>query len=395
MESVKKMKTAIIGCGVISDVYIRNLNNLFSIIDLTALCDLNQAAAKEKAEKYGIKQTMTLEELEEAEEIELVVNLTNPAAHYDVIKRMLNAGKHVYTEKVLTPELEKGRELIKLADEKGLYLGVSPDTILGAGIQTAKKILDAGLIGQVTSCMVSVNRNQVLNSEVFRFLRGDGGALPKDVGIYYVAALLVLLGPVKSIRGFGANSLLHQAEFLYQEDVLNEWEIPGNNLVTGALEFENGVLGSLHFNGNTVNVERSMFMIYGTEGILELGDPNSFNGYVKLSRPESETCDIPFTHGYNGQPTLPQATNAEYTYGHRGVGAAEMAWAVRMNRPNRCNKELGLHTMEVLCGLDEAIASGTEYKMQSSFECRPLKSGYLSAALGGQIRADAERSLIE
>lgn len=391
----KKVKTAVIGCGMISNIYIRNLKDLFSIIDLTAVCDINQEAAEQKAKAYGIEKIMTPEEVAVSKDIEMVVNLTGPAVHYEVIKMMLEAGKHVFTEKLLTTDLSHGAELLRMADEKKLYLGVAPDTILGAGIQTAKKIVDSGLIGQVTSCMVSINRNQSLNSESFRFLRGDGGALPYDIGVYYIAALLCLLGPVKAIRGFAAPALKHHAELLYQEDWSASWTIPGNNLLTGALHFAGGALGSVHFNGNTIGEEKSIMLIYGTEGILELGDPNTFGGYVRLIRPETGQCEIPHTHGYNGKPVWTEPTPFDYAYGHRGVGAAEMAWAIRKQRKNRCSKELGFHTMEVLYGFDQAAETGNTYEMTSSFHMAALKSGYISTCGHGKMRADAERSLID
>ena len=175
---IQKVKTAVIGCGMISNIYIRNLKHLFWICDLAAVCDINPAAAREKAELYGVERIMTIDEIAESDEIELVVNLTGPAAHYDVIKRMLLAGKHVFTEKMLVTDLAQGREVVALAREKGLYLGVAPDTVLGAGLQTARRAIDSGWIGTVTSCQATINRNQPLNSERFRFLRGEGGALP-------------------------------------------------------------------------------------------------------------------------------------------------------------------------------------------------------------------------
>ena len=142
---------------------------------------------------------MTIDEIAASDEIELVINLTPAFVHYGVIKQMLLAGKHVWTEKVITNTLEEARELVDLANEKGLCLGVAPDTVLGAGIQTARRALDMGMIGSVSSGVVTINRNQSLNAELFGFLRGNGGSLPYDVGVYYVAALLCLLGPVRSV----------------------------------------------------------------------------------------------------------------------------------------------------------------------------------------------------
>lgn len=381
---------------MISNIYLRNLKNLFYIIDLVAVCDLNPASAEAKAHTYGVERVMTIEEIEQSEEIELVVNLTSPVAHYDVIKRMLEAGKHVFTEKTMTAELWQAQELVALAEEKHLYLGCAPDTVLGAGIQTARQIIDAGLIGDVTSCLVSVNRNQNLNSETYRFLRNNGGALPHDVGIYYIQSLLTLLGPVRSLYGFGAPALLHKAELLFQSEPDEQWQIPGNNVLSGSLRFENGAIGSIHFNGNTTNATKNVFTIFGTQGYLDLGDPNTFGGEVVLVRDSGAACEIPLTHGYDGKPTLPDPTQFEYSYGHRGIGVAEMAWAIRTGRPNRCSKEMALHAQEILCGLDASASSGLKYVMQSTFE-RPeaLKAGYMSSMFGGAMRADAERSLME
>lgn len=392
MSELRKVKTAVVGCGMISNIYIRNLKNLFSIIDLAAICDINRTAAEEKAKIYGIDRIMSVDEVAESAEIELVVNLTGPAAHYDVIKRMLLAGKHVFTEKMMTTDLEKGRELVALAEEKGLYLGVAPDTILGAGLQTARKVLDAGMIGEVTSCVVSINRNQSMNSEMFRFLRSEGGSLPYDVGIYYVAALLSLLGPVESICAFGEQAPVHKHQLLFQEETQDSWQIPGYNLMTGTLKFRNGVLCSVHFNGNTISSEQSMIILFGTEGILKVGDPNQFNGFVKLIKPEGGECLIPHSHGYNGASVLPEPSPFD-GYGHRGVGAAEMAWAIRKGRKNRCSKEYGLHCMEVLCGMESSADTGKVYRVQSDFEIKPLRSGYYSTMEGS--RGDAELSLVE
>ena len=392
---IRPVKTAIIGCGMISNIYIRNLKNLFSIVDLVVLCDMRKESAEEKAKLYGIQRVMTLDEIESDPDIEMVIILTGPSVHYDIIKRMLLAGKHVYSEKTLTVTVEESRELCAIADEKGLYLGASPDTVLGAGIQTAKKLIEAGLIGKVTSCYASINRNQPLNSEVFRFIQnGSGGCFPMDVGVYYVAALLALLGPVKEVKGFTMEAPIHEKEMLYLNNK-DSWKLEGANLAVGALNFKNGVLGTLHFNGLSLNIEQPEIRIFGTNGILKLGDPNTFNGNVRFLNPLGEEVDMPFTHGYDGVPTLEDATSYETMYGHRGVGAAEMAWAIRENRKNRCSKEFATHTLEVLSGMEESSKSGATYKTKTNFEFKALKSGYYSTTFGRGMRADAERSLID
>lgn len=388
-----KVKTAVVGCGSISSIYIRNLKSLFSIIDLVALCNRTRSKAEEKAAQFGVPKVMTLEEVASDPEIELVVNLTPPGSHYEVTKMMLEAGKHVYSEKVFTTDLQQAYELSALAKQRGLYLGVAPDTVLGAGIQTARRVLDVGLIGKVSSGFVSVTRSHNLMSELFPFLRGQCGCLPYDVGVYYVGALIALLGPVKAVRAFTAPAPVYEKQLLFVEDAPKAWQIPGSNLVCAGLEFESGALVSVHFNGNTVGDEQSRFELYGNLGMMKVGDPNVFGGEVTLLLPEGREVEFPFTHGYDGSNTLSEPTPFDGG-GNRGIGVAEMAYALRQGRPNRLSQDYGIHCLEVLTGIDAAATSGTTYEMKSSCRIRPLAPGYYST-VWGSARADAERSLID
>lgn len=387
----RKVRTAVVGCGMISNIYIHNLSKLFSIIDLAAICDLNRAAAEEKAATYGVGRIMTTDEIAADPEFEMVVNLTAAPAHYSVIRQMLEAGKHVYTEKMFTTELEKSRELVKLAEEKGLMIAVAPDTALGAGVQTARHMIDSGLTGKITSGIVSVTRNQNLNSETFKFLQKPGGAIPYDVGIYYIGALVAVLGPVKAIRAFTAPAPEHRKQLMYDAANPEAWTIPGSNLITAALEFECGALVSVHFNGNAVGAQTSMIRLYGTRAVMDMGDPDSFGGRVQLTFPESEPTVMPFTHGYNGVNAIDHFP-FEF-YGHRGIGAADLAWAIRRGRGNRLSMHYGLHCQEILQGMDEAARTGGTYEMQSRCDVRPLAPGFFSS--NGHGRGDAERSLID
>ncbi len=148
---IQPVKTAVVGCGAISDAYLGTMTNKFKILDVVGCCDRNPEKAQGKAQKYGIK-ALTMEEILADDSIEIVVNLTTPTAHHSVIKQLLEAGKHVYTEKVLAVELDHAAELVKIADQKNLYLGAAPDTFLGSAIQTARYVVDSGMIGEITSC---------------------------------------------------------------------------------------------------------------------------------------------------------------------------------------------------------------------------------------------------
>lgn len=391
---MKPVKTAIVGCGMISNIYIKNFQHMFSIIDLAALCDMDEKAAKEKAEKYGVAKIMTMEEICQSREIELVVNLTGPAAHYSVIKQLLEHGKHVFTEKVLSIHFEEARELAALAEEKNVFLGVAPDTFLGAGLQTARKALDSGWIGNPTSCVAAINRNQPFNSEVFGYIKKEGGGFPCDVGVYYLTALLSLLGPVEKVTGFcSLEGKTHEGKLIYNGNYGQRWTMADANLMAGALLFQSGVLGSVHFNGESINDEQPHLVIYGTEGIMYLGNPNDFDGFVKIVQNGGEVMEIPMTHGFCGSPIYGEP--GAYDYGqHRGVGAAEMAWSMRMGRSCRASKEMGVHVVELLKGMEFSSRKGQTHQMQTTFEQpRPLPSNYLAKELGGFIKGDSETAL--
>ena len=201
---IQPVKTAVVGCGSISDAYLSTMRSKFKILELVGCCDRNAHKAQAQAHKYGL-QAMSLEEILADDSIEIVVNLTTPTAHYPVIKQLLEGGKHVYTEKVLSVELEHAAELVEIADRKGLYLGAAPDTFLGSAIQTARYVVDSGMIGEVSSCYCTLTRDGELFGRAFPFTIKPGGGIGFDVGIYALTALLSILGPVAGSLGRGAH----------------------------------------------------------------------------------------------------------------------------------------------------------------------------------------------
>lgn len=397
MAELKKVKTAIIGCGQISKIYILNFKNLFSIIDLVALGDINQSAAEEACARFEIAKAMSIDAILADPEIELIVNLTAPAAHYEVIKRCLEAGKHVYSEKMLCFDLSQGRELIELAEQKNLHLGVAPDTFLGAGVQTAIKAIDSGMVGQITSAVACINRNQLLNSELFRFIPKLGGSMPYDVGIYYLTALLAMLGPISKVSGFADVPPHHEGVLINRGNYGESWDFVSSNSMAISMQFKNGALGNFHINGNSINEEQPYIAVYGTEGILFLDNVNQFGAKVRIIRSGGESFVLPHTHGYSGKPVLGDPTGGEIAvYEHRGLGTAEMAWAIRKNRKHRASKEMALHCVEFFEGVTYSSKTGCMYSMTTTFERpAPLPSGYLNTTFGGQMLIDAERSLVD
>lgn len=376
---MRRIKTAIVGCGSISDIYMTNFTNgTFQIIDLAACSDLMVDRMNASAEKYGIR-AMTLDEICADPSIELVVNLTTPAAHYPIIKQCLQAGKHVFSEKMIAVELEQGEELVALANEKGVRLGVAPDTFLGASVQTARYIVDAGLIGKPLSCRASISRNYAIYGEFLTHLCRKGGGIGFDMGGYYLTALSSILGPAKSVAAFTS---IHEPQRtntrIGAPGFGQTYTIEEPNVITAAIQYENGVLGTLHMNSDCLLDETYGLEIYGTDGILYMGNPNEFGSPVYLQKTMGEKAPFPFTHGF--------AANS------RGVGAAEMAWSIAADRPHRAGKEMAFHVFELMHGVMRSAASGEVYRMQSRFDIpAPLPTSFMGD--GGWTRKE-ESALI-
>ena len=364
---MQKIKAAVVGCGSISDIYMTNLTSgKFTAIELVACSDLMVERMNESAAKFGIK-AMTMDEICADPEIEMVLCLTTPAAHYPIIKQALLAGKHVFSEKMIAVDLWQGEELVKLANEKGLHLGVAPDTFLGAAVQTAKYIVDQGLIGKPLSCRASISRDYGIYGEFLTHLYKKGAGIGFDMGGYYLTALAAILGPVKNVSAFTAVNEPHRTNTrVGARDFGKEYDIEVPNVVTAVMQYANGVLGTLHMNSDCIEDEETCLKIYGTEGILTMGDPNQFGAAVYLQKPLCEPVAFPFTHGYKENS--------------RGLGASEMAWSIAAGREHRTSKEMAFHVFETMHGIMLSAENGEVYHMKSTFQTpAALPAGFVSA----------------
>ena len=361
---IKPVKTAIVGCGMISDAYLSTMINKFKILEVVGCCDLDAAKAQEKSQKYGIK-VLSLEEILADASIEIVVNLTTPVVHYPVIKQLLEAGKHVYTEKVLSVELEHAADLVKIADQKNLYLGAAPDTFLGAAVQTARYAVESGMLGEITSCYCAFTRDGDILNRAFPFTAKPGGGIGFDVGIYSITALLSILGPVKEVSGVVQTRNPARPE--YSLDRFGEsFQVQCENLMAGILQFECGTVGNILFDSNSIFIlpEKPSLVLFGSLGIMYMADPNRFGGEVKV-----------ILKG-NSEPVVLQQSHA-FSDESRGLGVAEMAWSLRMGRKNRASKEMAYHALEVLHGLVRSSQAKSNQVLQSSFEkTPPIPRGY-------------------
>ncbi len=358
--SEKKMRVGVIGAGAISDIYLENMINKFDQLEVKCVSANHIESAQKKAEKYGIK-ACTTQELIDDPEIELAVVLTPVGAHYGLIKQALLAGKHVYTEKTITDDVEKAKELVALADEKGLYLGAAPDTFLGSALQTAAKVINDGLIGEIHSFVISANRNNNLLLSIFSFLRQPGAGILYDYGVYYLTALVSLLGPVKRVGGIiGKPYPTHVNVIPNSPEFGKVMDTPNESQVAAVVQLENGITGTFHIDADSTLRDEAFFAIYGTKGILYLTDANQFGGTVRFL-PDSTDWRVP------AQP-VELWSWTPYSENSRGVGPADLAEAAFEGRPCRASKEMAAHVLDALTGILQGGESGQFVDITSTCE---------------------------
>ena len=351
-----KIKAGIIGCGNISDIYLKNLTDVFKTVEVKACADLIIERAKEKTEKYNIPFTYTVEEMLNDKEIEMILNLTIPQAHTEVNLKALNAGKHVYCEKPFALNMEDAKKVLVVAKETGLYVGCAPDTFLGAGIQTCRKIIDDGWIGKpiaATAFMTCAGHESWHPGPEFYYKAGGGPML--DMGPYYITALINLLGPINKVAGLCKKSRdkrIITSQPKYGEVI----DVDVDTHVTGLLDFECSAVGTIITSFDVWASNLPRIEVYGTLGSLSVPDPNTFGNAVKLKRFNSENWElIPYSHIYNENS--------------RGLGFVDMAHAIREGKNNRASGELATHVLEAMLG----IISSSDKSEYISLETRCSK----------------------
>ncbi len=307
------------------------------------------AAAKARAEQYSVR-AMTVDELLKSDEIDVVINLTVPAAHYDVSKSILSAGKHAYSEKPLSLSARDARKLVAEADRRGLKLGCAPDTFLGGGGQTARRLIDKGAIGKVvsgTAHVLSHGMEAWHPNPAFFFQPGAGPML--DLGPYYVTALVNLLGPVKAVAAMATSGFTHR--LVTAEGPMKGKKVKVNTPTTinAVLEFHSGAEVTVatswdvwkHGHGNPIE-------LYGTTGSMLVPDPNFFGGKVIYSERDGDYGEVDATLApfgalnYQGRPGTPMRSN------YRMLGVADLVDAAHRKREPRCSGRLAAHVLDVM-----------------------------------------------
>ena len=345
---MQDLGVGIIGCGNISTTYLK-FTPAFCGLEIRAVADINMDAAIARAEEYKVRAD-TVEGLLQADDIDIIVNLTTPAAHYEITRKILEAGKHAYSEKPFVLNLEDGMKLRDLAKVKGLRIGSAPDTFFGGSHQLARSVIDEGNIGSVIggTCHVMSHGMEHWHPNPDFFFQPGGGPI-LDLGPYYITNLIQLIGPVRAVTAMTGTSFEHRTISNGPRDGETvPVDTPTN--IHALLEFENGAIVTFGASWDVWNSEHPHMELYGTEGSISLPDPNFFGGEVTMTAKGDGFAVIPAADHPFGVP------NEEHDDGivqanYRAAGLAEMAQAISENRPHRCNIELALHAVDVMTSI--------------------------------------------
>lgn len=347
-----KLRIGLIGCGNISTAYLSRAANFKDII-FRGVSDMNEAAAATRGAEFGV-EAMSVADLLAHPEIDVVLNLTIPSAHFAISKQALEAGKHVYSEKPYVLSVAEGRALADLATQKGLRIGSAPDTVLGGSHQLARHLIDNGAVGRITSGTCAVMSHGMESwhpNPDFFFLEGGGPIL--DLGPYYIANLVQLIGPIKRVCAITAMPATTRT--IGNGPRLGE-TVPVETPTTihAILEFAQGAVVTLTASWDVWQHDLAPMALYGTEGTLHVPDPNFFGGTVRMTA-RAEPAELPaWDHPL-------QIPNRDVSWGraadYRTAGLADMAQAIKEGRPHRCNDAYALHVVEAMTAI---LQSGKE-----------------------------------
>ena len=366
----KIFKVGLIGCGHISETYFR-AENYFNNIKIIKCADINFNNAKKCAKINKIK-AVTVKELLDDKEIEIILNLTIPRAHYQVAKQALTNGKHVYSEKPLAINFKDGQELLRLSKKKRLYIGNAPDTFLGGGIQKSKELVDKKIIGKINlgNAIFAFPGVQSYHPNPEPWFAKKEGGPAIDMGPYYLTTLVNLLGPAKKVSGSIVKGIKRRTIGIGpRKNKTFKVECPTTYLST--ITFENGTVIRLTLSFDVIAHQRNHIELYGDKGSMIVPDPNMFGGSVyickKLGDPwtEYKTSKKPLGK-INIRSQSSRANESATNSNYRGAGLAEMAYSIENKKINKCNGELSLHILDIIQSTMKACTSGKPQSIKTT-----------------------------
>lgn len=358
---MEKVGIGFIGCGNISEAYLKAAAR-FPLLDIRGVADLKPEAAQARAAQFALK-ARSVDELLRDPTIEIIVNLTIPSAHVEVGLMALQAGKHVHSEKPLALTTAQGRQLMEAAQKRGLRVGCAPDTFLGGSHQTCRQLIDEGAIGQPvagTAFFMCPGHERWHPNPAFYYAQGGGPML--DMGPYYITALVNLIGPVARVSGSTSRV---RSERIITSDPLKGTKISVEvaTHVVGTMEFVCGAIVSIATSFDVPRHRHVPIELYGTEASMIVPDPNYFGGTIQIAQAGQDWVDRPSGHAYGDG-------------NYRSIGVADMAHAIRTNRPHRASGELALHVLEVM----EAFETSSRLGRHVTIETRPERPAMLPTA---------------
>jgi predicted dehydrogenase len=355
-------RVGMIGCGAISDAYFKGLAPFAKFAQITACADLDGERARKKAAEHGVDKAYSVQDLLDDPDIDAVLNLTIPKAHAALNLQALKAGKHAYCEKPFSLTYKEGLTVLKEAQKRKLRVGCAPDTVLGGGIQTCRKLIDAGVIGRPVAAVANMlcHGHESWHPNPEFYYKAGGGPL-FDMGPYYLTSLVTLLGPIKSVSAL--------AKTTFKERLITSEPLKGKKIkvetpthLCGELEFGQGAVATVTMSFDVWAHHLPMLEIYGTEGSLQCPDPNGFGGEVQVwTIKKREWTKVPLTHSDQIG---------------RGVGIADLAYAVQNRRQARMNGDMALHIVEVMESFHASARTGRKITMKSHCpQPEPLPKG--------------------
>ena len=379
----KVFKVGLIGCGHISETYFR-AQQYFNNIKIVKCADINHANAIKCAKTYRIK-ALSVKDLLKDQEVEIILNLTIPKAHYQVAKQSLLNGKHVYSEKPMAINFKDGLDIVKLAKKRKLYVGNAPDTFLGGGIQKSKELIEKKILGKISlgNAIFAFPGVQSYhpNPEPW-FAKREGGPVI-DMGPYYLTALVNLLGPAKKVTGSIMEGVKRRTIGIGpKKNKTFKVECPTTYLST--IQFENGTIIRLTLSFDVIAHQRNHIELYGSRGSMIVPDPNMFGGSVyvcnKLGNPWKEYKTNKMHLGkINIRSQSSRANESPTNANYRGVGLAEMAYSIENKKINKCNGEISLHVLDIIqstmkaCKTNKPQIIKTTCKKPSLFLTKDIK----------------------
>ncbi len=356
----KELGVGIIGCGNISAAYLK-LAPTFKGYTIVAVADINMDNATARAKEFGVRAE-TVDGLLAADDVDLIINLTVPAAHVEVSRAILQAGKHVYSEKPFVLSLAEAQELGDIARSKGLRIGSAPDTFMGGSHQLARNLIDAGEVGKVmsgTAVVMSSGMEDWHPNPDFFFQKGGGPIL--DLGPYYICNLVQLLGPVEKVTSFTGAA---REERTIANGPRNGETVSVETPTTihAVLSFKSGAIITLLASWDVVASTHPIMELYGTEGTMNVPDPNFFGGVLTVTAPGAAPVEKSWEHPFS----VPNFEEVRANY--RGAGLADMALSIAAGHQHRCNDAYATHVVEVMTAILEAGESGQVMTMTTTCE---------------------------